>query len=223
MKTINVEIEVPEGFDPVLCMKITNLAGQTPFNFRIVAAPEHPAAEVGEHRGLGAALYNAVNVMMAHLGADGEIDTRHRAVTAVMDALHDIDGGVHVALTGLSIGVDLLEDSEAPADYVRGFNDCLRAVAEDGTQPPTATPQQAKDEPSNEAVVSNWCKELVAALKRLSFAAQTSGGTAGRDDELCEAIAQAEKAMSIAAVGRALDSAEQQPAHLYRSDPDHGE
>jgi hypothetical protein len=36
---------------------------------------------------------------------------------------------------------------------------------------------------------------LRAALKRLSFAAQTSGGTAGRDEELAAAIAQAEKAL----------------------------
>lgn len=36
---------------------------------------------------------------------------------------------------------------------------------------------------------------LRAALKRLSFAAQTTGGTAGRDDELCKAIEDAEFAL----------------------------
>ena len=35
-------------------------------------------------------------------------------------------------------------------------------------------------------------KRLRAALKRLSFLAQTTGGTAGRDEELCAAIAEAE-------------------------------
>jgi hypothetical protein len=42
------------------------------------------------------------------------------------------------------------------------------------------------------------CRSLIleAALKRLSFAAQTTGGTAGRDDELVAAIAQAEAALS---------------------------
>lgn len=39
------------------------------------------------------ALYDATNKMMAHLGADGEIDTDHPAVDAVMHALHKIDGG----------------------------------------------------------------------------------------------------------------------------------
>lgn len=41
MKTnkVLIEVEVPEGFDPVLCMKITNLAGQTPFSFRVVDQP----------------------------------------------------------------------------------------------------------------------------------------------------------------------------------------
>lgn len=38
--------------------------------------------------------------------------------------------------------------------------------------------------------------ELVAAVKRLSFAAQTTGGTAGRDDELVAAIAQAETVLA---------------------------
>lgn len=40
------------------------------------------------------ALYDSVNAMMLPLGAQGEITTRHPAVDAVMNALHDIDGGV---------------------------------------------------------------------------------------------------------------------------------
>lgn len=40
-------------------------------------------------------LYHAVNLMMAELGAEGEINTRHTKVDQVMDALHDIDGGVY--------------------------------------------------------------------------------------------------------------------------------
>jgi hypothetical protein len=42
---------------------------------------------------------------------------------------------------------------------------------------------------------------LIAALKRLSFAAQTSGGTAGPDAELQSAIEQAEEALSKAGSG----------------------
>jgi len=40
-------------------------------------------------------LYVAVNEMMAPLGAHGEICARDDRVDAVMDALHDIDGGVY--------------------------------------------------------------------------------------------------------------------------------
>lgn len=44
---------------------------------------------------------------------------------------------------------------------------------------------------------------LVQALKRLSFAAQTTGGTAGRDEDLVYAIKWAERAVSIGNMGRA--------------------
>lgn len=49
-----------------------------------------PPAPVQKFR----ALYDAVNAMMLPLGANGEITTHHPAVNAVMNALHDIDGGV---------------------------------------------------------------------------------------------------------------------------------
>ena len=39
---------------------------------------------------------------------------------------------------------------------------------------------------------------LLAALKRLSFCAQTTGGVAGRDDELCSAIEASAKAIAAA-------------------------
>jgi len=39
---------------------------------------------------------------------------------------------------------------------------------------------------------------LLEAIKRLSFCAQTTGGTAGRDEELCAAIGEAEKAIAAA-------------------------
>ena len=55
------------------------------------------ADHIKEHKRIAAelnSLYTAVNHMMACLGADGEISTRHEAVDAVMGALHRIDGGV---------------------------------------------------------------------------------------------------------------------------------
>lgn len=45
---------------------------------------------------------------------------------------------------------------------------------------------------------------LAAALKRLTFAARTSGGTAGPDAELMAACAQAEDALSMGSAGRAF-------------------
>lgn len=42
-----------------------------------------------------AALYNAVNEMMAPLGAYGEISAKDDRVAKVMDALQQIDGGVY--------------------------------------------------------------------------------------------------------------------------------
>lgn len=45
---------------------------------------------------------------------------------------------------------------------------------------------------------------LGAALRRLSFAAQTTGGTAGPDAELQSAIGQAEQALSLGGIGQAM-------------------
>ena len=39
-------------------------------------------------------LYIAINKMMMHLGADGEINTRAVEVLDVMSALKELDGGV---------------------------------------------------------------------------------------------------------------------------------
>ena len=50
-------------------------------------------AEKFENNAKFRSLYDAVNTMMAHLGADGEVDTHHQSVSAVMSALHKIDGG----------------------------------------------------------------------------------------------------------------------------------
>jgi hypothetical protein len=53
-------------------------------------ATERKLAEAEKYKGL----YNPINEMMAPLGAHGMIYAKDDRVTAVMDALHDIDGGV---------------------------------------------------------------------------------------------------------------------------------
>ena len=57
-----------------------------------------PNADDAEYIGRLEALYNAVNEMMAPLGAHGEIYATDDRVLAVMDALHEIDGGVYAPL-----------------------------------------------------------------------------------------------------------------------------
>ena len=47
---------------------------------------------------------------------------------------------------------------------------------------------------------------LGAALRRLSFAAQTTGGTAGPDVELQSAIGQAEQALSLGGIWQAMSA-----------------
>lgn len=46
---------------------------------------------------------------------------------------------------------------------------------------------------------------LARALKQLSFAAQITGGVAGRDEALCAAISGAEEAMSLVGIGQAAN------------------
>ncbi len=54
-------------------------------------------------------LYTAVNAMMAQLGADGSISAMGDLAQAVMDALHDIDGGTFNAAFAAEPGADKLE------------------------------------------------------------------------------------------------------------------
>lgn len=60
--------------------------------------------------------------------------------------------------------------------------------------------------------------KLVKALRRLSFAAQTSGGTAGRDDELMSAIQQAQEALE-AAKGKGLEEVAAPSASAQHAEP----
>lgn len=40
------------------------------------------------------ALYAASNALMVEIGMDGEVDTSNPKIVSVMDALHEIDGGI---------------------------------------------------------------------------------------------------------------------------------
>ena len=66
-------------------------------------------------------------------------------------------------------------------------------------QPATPDPVQADSSEHLRVIAS-----LGAALRRLSFAAQTTGGTDGPDAELQSAIGQAEQALSLGGIWQAM-------------------
>lgn len=69
------------------------------------------------------------------------------------------------------------------------------------TQPATGEPVQADSSEHLRVIAS-----LGAALRRLSFAAQTTGGTDGPDAELQSAIGQAEQALSLGGIWQAMSA-----------------
>jgi len=74
------------------------------------------------------------------------------------------------------------------------------------TQQATPEPAQADSSEHLRVIAS-----LGAALRRLSFAAQTSGGTVGPDAELQAAIGQAEQALSFGGIAQAMFPATPEP------------
>lgn len=77
-----------------------------------------------------------------------------------------------------------------------------------GTHPQPAAPESADDSDGLLRVIAS----MGAALRRLSFAAQTSGGTAGPDAELMAAIGQAQQALSLGGIGAAMFACQATPA-----------
>lgn len=63
---------------------------------------------------------------------------------------------------------------------------------------PIGTKLYARPVPAEPANAPLLEARLLEAIKRLSFCAQTTGGTAGRDEELCAAIGEAEKVIAAA-------------------------
>jgi hypothetical protein len=58
-------------------------------------------------QGVSLPLYQAINKLVCQIGCDGSIDSRHALVTEVMDALHDLDGGINIAAgAGGSVGAE---------------------------------------------------------------------------------------------------------------------
>lgn len=78
-----------------------------------------------EYIGCLETLYNRVNEMMAPLGAYGQICATDDRVIAVLDALHDIDGGVYRPISG---------EDEAP-ELFPGTLDALRDLGKQKAPP----------------------------------------------------------------------------------------
>lgn len=96
--------------------------------------------------------------------------------------------------TGLDSVIELLTEA---ADEI----DALQARAILAQQPATGEPVQADSSEHLRVIAS-----LGAALRRLSFAAQTTGGTDGPDAELQSAIGQAEQALSLGGIWQAMSA-----------------
>lgn len=79
-----------------------------------------------------------------------------------------------------------------------GCADCLPSFSD---EPTTPEPVQADSSEHLRVIAS-----LGAALRRLSFAAQTTGGTDGPDAELQSAIGQAEQALSLGGIWKAMSA-----------------
>ena len=88
----------------------------------------------------------------------------------------------------------------------------LRAAIQqaDAQQPATGEPVQA-DSSGHLCVIAS----LGAALRRLSFAAQTTGGTDGPDAELQSAIGQAEQALSLGGIWQAMSATTEPVAWMH--------
>jgi len=120
------------------------------------------------------------------MSMDTELERECMALRAERDALAarlaELEGQEPVAW---------VYDWQAPEGLIKGWVETNRdAIPEDATniRPLYARPIPA--EPVN--------ARLLEALKRLSFCAQTTGGVAGRDDELCSAIEASAKAIAEA-------------------------
>lgn len=125
-------------------------------------APTAPSA-------INSRLYHAVNLMMAVVCSEGEIHNRTKETEEVMAALAEIDGGTYAPAVPV--------ESPPASDYPECSGDPASCPENEGygcckpNQPPASVPDG-----------------LVAAARRLAFAARTSGGTAGHDSELCAAL-----------------------------------
>lgn len=111
------------------------------------------------------ALYTAVNDLASHIGMAGQVDSRHKAVSAVMDALHALDGG-NVALRI----DDLVEKAFMPHDqasrlavseFIAIKSDCAAAIAQQAA--PASAPVDAAGE---RAAFEAWAVADGASIAR---------------------------------------------------------
>lgn len=98
--------------------------------------------------------------------------------------------------TGISVTCDAARSQHTNRHHA--FEQ-LRAIL--AQQPATGEPAQADSSEHLRVIAS-----LGAALRRLSFAAQTTGGTDGPDAELQSAIGQAEQALSLGGIWQAMSA-----------------
>ena len=132
------------------------------------------------------------------MSMDTELERERMALRAERDALaaklKEVDGRIDDLLATchrLALELEcLLLDTKDSAPVSRWWDSAMAAL--DGWH-------KAKDAASARPVPAEPVNaRLLEALKRLSFCAQTTGGVAGRDDELCSAIEASAKAIAEA-------------------------
>ena len=124
------------------------------------------------------------------------IEAMKQAIDALNEAVAFREGGRQKAIDAITALRTAIQQAEAQ-------------------QPATGEPVQA-DSSGHLCVIAS----LGAALRRLSFAAQTTGGTDGPDAELQSAIGQAEQALSLGGIWQAM-SATPEPVAWFEYSEQH--
>ena len=155
-------------------------------------AMEVATQEKDELRRMVAELVEERDALAAKLkDAEHDRDEFRRVMNGFAEKMAELEGQTDNLLSTchrLALELEcLLLDTKDSATVSRWWDSAMAALDEW---------HKVKDSVSAEQPVN---ARLLEAIKRLSFCAQTTGGTAGRDEGLCAAIGEAEKAIVRAA------------------------
>lgn len=126
------------------------------YNGPLYAFPPAQPAQSADRK-----LYDAANAVMARLGADGEIASDDESVSALMNVLHDIDGGVYrpaqsatpfaYRVIGKSTGIVhwwTASDGEVTAVYPPEFYDITPLAIVPASEQPAQSAEAGSNKPT---------------------------------------------------------------------------